>query len=111
LRGGGQLAAGVGGAFDAAQVGAVGELDAGQVEGPAVVARFGDGLFEGSGVGAGFGDGLAGGGAVQQGGLPYARLARQQERFPRSPGKPADEQAQQLDLRLATDQFYWPGSP
>src|SRR6266702_6652750 len=60
FRGGGQLAAGVGGALDAAQVGAVGELDAGQVEGPAVVARFGDCPFEGGGVGPWFGDGLAG---------------------------------------------------
>ena len=52
FRGGGQLAAGVGGALDAAQVGAVDELDAGQVEGPAVVARLGDRQFESGGLGA-----------------------------------------------------------
>ncbi|HEX3955736.1 MAG TPA: hypothetical protein VHZ03_03780 [Trebonia sp.] len=38
----------------------VGELDAGQVERPAVVAWFGDCLFQGGGVGLRLGDGRAG---------------------------------------------------
>ncbi|MEU1393107.1 MULTISPECIES: hypothetical protein [unclassified Nonomuraea] len=46
-----EVVAGVGGAFGASQVGAVGELDAGQVEGPAVIAGFLDRCFEGGGVG------------------------------------------------------------
>jgi hypothetical protein len=63
LCGGGQVAAGVGGVLEAAQVGAVGELDAGRVEGPAVVAGFGDRLLEGglrAGAVPGCGDGLPG---------------------------------------------------
>jgi hypothetical protein len=60
FRGARELTASVGGSLDAAQVGAIGELDAGQVEGPAVVAWFGDRLFEGGGVGPGLGDGRAG---------------------------------------------------
>lgn len=80
FRGLGEPAAGVGGALDAAQVGAVGELDAGQVEGPAVVARFVDRLFEGVDVGPGFGDGRQvqvnprpPGRTTQTGPLPWTR--------------------------------------
>jgi hypothetical protein len=60
LGGARELAASVGSSFAAAQVGTVGELDAGQVERPALVAGSRDCLFEGGGAGFWFGDGRAG---------------------------------------------------
>ena len=54
------------------------------------------------------GAGGDGGGLVQQGGLPHARVTRQQQRFPGSLRNPADELAQLLDLRFAAEQFGWP---
>ena len=51
------------------------------------------------------GAGGDGGGLVQQGGLPDARVTRQQQRFPGSLGNPADELTQLLDLRFAAEEF------
>jgi hypothetical protein len=53
-----QLLAGVGRPLDPAQGGTVGELDPGEIERPAVVARLGDRVLQGGGVGLRLGSGL-----------------------------------------------------